>query len=193
MWFSLWCRCLVSDEIECTMHITNNASECTNMTAFTLRLVGCCGKNSKSTICIDPIFHNSFFFSLSFSHRLVFMQSIWIEITLNRCMVHTTMYEGEQISIHCLRAFFLSLLLFCLFFFVFHEIGARVNIERRWLMSLLHFAVFSLARFFFIWKHFNQVHIAICFVSFVHVWLSVSLYAKAVQLDSVEVLSFGCA
>lgn len=76
----------------------------------------------KFTICIDPIFHNSFFFSLSFSHRLVFIQSIWIEITLNRCMVHTTMYEGEQISIHCLRAIFLLLLLcsfFCfLFFFI---------------------------------------------------------------------------
>lgn len=82
-------------------------------------------------------------------------------------------------NFNTLSSCFFFLLLLCSFFcFVSHEIGARVNIERRWLMSLLHFAVFSLARFFFIWKHFNQVHIAICFVFFVHVWFSVSLYAK---------------
>lgn len=97
-------------------------------------------------------------------------------------------------NFNTLSSCFFSLMLLCSFFcFVSHEIGARVNIERRWLMSLLHFAVFSLARFFFIWKHFNQVHIAICFVFCVHVWLSVSLYARGVQIDIVEVLSFGCA
>lgn len=148
LWFSLcFVRCLVwSFGEDSSVKLDVQHEQChVPWISFTL-LSGClvCAKlKNHWNRCIDPILH--FLPLLSFS-LLTSAGRICIEIALNQvCSVwRWTNFNTPLVYCRCSFFFLLSFASLLRLLFLccsLREIGARVNIEWRWLMSLLHSVV----------------------------------------------------